>query len=289
MRLNIIFMTNPPPSPLARLLPAFLLAMTLAAQEKTAEKKEGPIQDNSFLVEEAYNQEAGVVQHISTFTRYQETKDWLYTFTQEWPIGGITHQLSYTLPWQRLGASLDGKQAFGDVALNYRYQLLGDGDAKVAVAPRLSVLLPTGDEKKGYGRGATGVQVMLPVSWVLTDSLVSHWNIGATRTPNAKNTDGEKATTQDLAFGQSFIWLANPRFNVMLEYVHTRNQAVVGPGRTELQTATYLSPGIRWAYNFPSGLQIVPGIAVPIGVGASRGEKAIFLYLSFEHPFLKGK
>jgi len=285
MRLNIKNMTPSAPSLLQRLLPALLLATALTAQEK----KEGPIQDNSFLVEEAYNQEAGVVQHISTFTRLQESKDWLYTFTQEWPVGGITHQLSFTLPWQRLGSSLDGKQAFGDVALNYRYQLLGDGDAKVAISPRLSVLLPTGNEKQGYGRGATGIQVMFPISYVLSDSFVAHSNIGATRTPNAKNTDGEKATTQDLALGQSFIWLAHPRFNVMLEYVHTRSQAVVGPSQTQVQTATYLSPGIRWAYNFPSGLQIVPGIAVPIGVGASHGEKAIFLYLSFEHPFTKGK
>jgi len=285
MRLKIIFMMTPTSSPLRRLLPALLLATALTAQEK----KEAPIQDNSFLVEEAYNQEPGVVQHISTFARYQESKDWLYTFTQEWPVGGLAHQLSYTLPWQRLGASLDGRQAFGDVTLNYRYQLLGDGEAKVAIAPRLSVLLPTGDEKLGYGRGATGVQVMLPVSWVLSEALVSHWNLGATRTPNAKNALGEQATTQDLALGQSFIWLVNPRFNVMLEYVHTRSQMVAGPDQTQVQTATYLSPGIRWAYNFPSGLQIVPGIAVPIGVGASRGEKAVFLYLSFEHPFGKGK
>ncbi len=288
MRLNIINMKTLTPL-LRHLLPALLLVAPLTAQEKTPEKKEGPIQDNSFLVEEAYNQEAGVVQHISTFTRYQDSKDWIYTFTQEWPVGGLKHQFSFTLPWQRLGASLDGKQAFGDVALNYRYQLLGDGDAKVAISPRLSVLLPTGDEKIGYGRGATGIQVMFPLSLVLTDTLVAHSNLGATRTPNAKNTLGEKATTQDLALGQSFIWLAHPRFNVMLEYVHTRSQAVLGPDRTQAQTATYLSPGIRWAYNFPSGLQIVPGIAVPFGVGASRGEKAIFLYLSFEHPFTKGK
>jgi hypothetical protein len=240
-------------------------------------------------VEEAYNQEAGVVQHISTFSRNQESKDWLYTFTQEWPMGGLTHQLSYTLPWQRLNSSLDGKQAFGDVALNYRYQLLGDGEAKVAIAPRLSLLLPTGDEKTGNGRGATGVQVMLPVSWVLGEALVAHSNLGATRTPKARNPLGERATTQDLALGQSFIWLASPRFNVMLEYVHTRTQAVTGADQTQVQTATYLSPGIRWAYNFPSGLQIVPGIALPIGVGASRGEKAVFLYLSFEHPFTKTK
>ena len=264
-----------------------LAASPLLLAQTPPPKGEGPIQDNSFLVEEAYNQEPGVVQHISTFTRFQESKDWVYTFTQEWPVGGLTHQLSFTLPWQRLNSSLDGKQAFGDVALNYRYQLLGDGEAKIAISPRLSVLLPTGDEKRGYGRGATGVQVMLPVSWVLSDALVAHTNLGGTRTPNAKNALGEKATTQDVTFGQSFIWLASPRFNVMLEYVHTSAQVVVGPDQTQRQSSTYLSPGIRWAYNFPSGLQIVPGIAVPIGVGASRGEKAIFLYLSFEHPFGK--
>ena len=268
-------------------LPVLLLAASLNAQEKAAEKKEGPIQDNSFLIEEAYNQEAGVVQHISTFTRFQESKDWIYTFTQEWPVGSIQHQLSFTLPWQRLAASLDGKQAFGDVALNYRYQLLGDGDAKVAISPRLSVLLPTGDEKKGYGRGATGVQLMLPMSLVLSESFVAHTNVGMTLTPKAKNPLGEKANTQDVTLGQSLIWLAHPRFNVMLEYVHTQAQAVAGPDRTEKVTSTYLSPGIRWSYNFPSGLQIVPGLAMPIGVGASRGEKAIFLYLSFEHPFMK--
>jgi hypothetical protein len=271
--------------PLWPLLPAFLLATALSAQEKQA----GPIQDNSFLVEEAYNQEPGVVQHISTFTRYQESKDWIYTFTQEWPVGGLAHQLSYTLPWQRLGTSLDGRQAVGDIAVNYRYQLLGDGNAPVAIAPRLSVLLPTGDEKLGYGRGAVGIQVMLPISWVLSDAFVTHSNLGGTRTPNARNALGEKATAQDLTLGQSLIWLATPRFNVMLECVHTRTQVVIGPDQTQTQTATYLSPGIRWAYNFPSGLQIVPGIAVPIGVGASRGEKAVFLYLSFEHPFTKVK
>src|SRR5215475_6685724 len=47
--------------------------------------KESPIQDNSFLIEEAYNQERHVVQHISTFSRMWNSKDWNYTFTQEWP------------------------------------------------------------------------------------------------------------------------------------------------------------------------------------------------------------
>ncbi len=269
------------PRLLRRGLPALLIATSLAAQER----KEGPIQDNSFLVEEAYNQETGVVQHISTFTRYQETKDWIYTFTQEWPVFSQKNQLSFTLPWQRLDGSPDRKQAFGDVALNWRYQLVGDGSTPVAFAPRLSVLLPTGDEKTGYGKGATGYQVNLPVSFTLGESFVGHFNAGGTLTPRARNADGDRATTRDFMLGQSLIWLADSRFNVMLEYLYTSAEVITGPGRTQRQGASYLNPGIRWAHNFPSGLQIVPGIAVPIGVGASRGEKAIFLYLSFEHPF----
>jgi hypothetical protein len=55
--------------------------------------------------------------------------------------------------------------------------------------------------------------------------------------------------------------------------------------KTEWSNALYLNPGIRWAYNFKNGLQIVPGIAVPLGIGPSAGEKGILLYLSFEHPF----
>ncbi|MGZ8391565.1 MAG: hypothetical protein ACXWWK_01855, partial [Gemmatimonadales bacterium] len=55
------------------------------------------IQDNSFLIEEAYNQESGVVQHISTFALAADGDAWGYGFTQEWPLGGIRHQFSYTV------------------------------------------------------------------------------------------------------------------------------------------------------------------------------------------------
>ena len=62
-----------------------------------------PISDNSFLVEEAYNQEAGVVQHISGFTRTSGASGWGYSLTQEWPLGGRRHQLSYTVPLTSTG------------------------------------------------------------------------------------------------------------------------------------------------------------------------------------------
>ena len=75
-----------------------------------------------------------------------------------------------------------------------------------------------------------------------------------------------------------------PRFNVLVETSTNRYQQVVGPARTEWTSVTYVSPGIRWAHNFASGLQVVPGIAFPIGIGSSAGERGIFLYLSLEAP-----
>jgi hypothetical protein len=246
-----------------------------------------PIQDNSFLVEEAYNQEFGVVQHISTFTRFWNSEDWSYSFTQEWPVpGDARHQLSYTLVLSDPGAS-SGGPGIGDVALNYRYQLVGNGDARVAFAPRLSLMFPTGNVTQGRGAGGFGLQTSLPLSVVVSKNLVTHWNLGATAVPHAENAARERATTVGYNLGQSFVWLARPRFNVLLETVFSSSQAVIAPDRTAWSNSLLLNPGVRWAYNFKNGLQIVPGVAVPIGVGPSAGEKGLFLYLSFEHPFRK--
>jgi hypothetical protein len=41
---------------------------------------------------------------------------------------------------------------------------------------------------------------------------------------------------------------------------------------------------VRWAHNFTNGLQIVPGVSVPMGAGPSAGERGVIFYLSFEHP-----
>ena len=248
------------------ILSALLLAMPLAAQ--TPAEPESQIQDNSFLIEEAYNQDPGVVQHIQTFSRATRGGDWLYTFTQEWPAPTIKHQLSYTLAM----AQFDGEQGIGDVALNYRYQWIGDADAKLAVSPRLTLLLPTGNERRGLGSGGTGIQVMLPASTVLTPSLVAHWNLSATLTP--------KTHTHNITAGNSFVWLANHRFNVLVETLWSRTS-----DRSGHDSQTTVSPGIRWSYDFPSKLQIVPGLAFPIA--NHGGGKSVFLYLSFEHPFVK--
>ncbi len=239
------------------------------------------IQDNSFLLEEAYNQDPGVVQHISQFTREPGSGSWLYAFTQEWPVGGIRHQLSYTIPL----ASVDDRRGIGDIQLNYRYQLVGDAAARVAVAPRLSVSLPTGSYRGGLGAGAPAYTIDVPVSTLLSNAWIAHWNAGGSWTPSARNAAGERANTAAENIGASVIWIGSSVLDILLESVYTRFQTVSAPGRTSWESAWLLSPGIRWAYEYPSGLQIVPGIAFPIGIGPSRGTRQILIYVSFEHPF----
>lgn len=243
------------------------------------------IQDNSFLLEEAYNQEAGVVQHISFFERSFDGAGWVYAFTQEWPFRGLRHQVSLTLPIQDTGSA--GSTGVGDVALNYRYQVLGDGAARLAVTPRLSLLVPSGSSQKGLGTGGAGIQAGLPLSWAASSRLTLHTNAGFTHTPSAQNALGDEAAASAFSLGQSAIAIVSPRFNLMLEAVWSRAQSVTDKGRTEWSESAYLSPGIRWAHNLSNGLQIVPGVAVPIGIGPSKGDNGLLLYLSFEHAFRK--
>jgi len=239
-----------------------------------------PIQDNSFLIEEAYNQEAGVIQHINTFKRMRNG-DWEYTFTEEIPVISQKHQFSFIIPVQNAGNGT----GVGDIALNYRYQLVSN--KKTAVAPRFSVLLPTGDEKRDRGAGGVGLQFNLPVSYQFSRRFVSHTNAGFTYTPRAKNTLGERARTTDFNLGQSLVWLAAKRFNVLFETVWNNTETVTGFRQTERENEVLINPGVRWAIDFSNGLQIVPGVAVPFGVGPSRGERGIFFYLSIEHPIKK--
>jgi hypothetical protein len=255
-----------------------------AGTQHPAPDSTAPIQDNSFLIEESYNQESGVVQHINAFARFRESEAWVYTFTQEWPLASQRHQLSFSIPFQTAGEEFDGT-GLGDVAVNYRYQLVSGEASAAAVAPRVSVVLPTGDAREARGAGAAGVQVNLPVSVTLSEHFVTHLNAGASYTPSAESALGEEADIVAYNLGQSLIWLARPSFNVMLELAWTSTEEPTGPDRTARGTTCFIAPGVRGAFNFASGLQIVPGLAFPIGLGDSEGETAVFAYLSFEHPF----
>jgi len=240
------------------------------------------IQDNSFLIEEAYNQERGVVQHINNFVRSPGGDSWAYNFTQEWPLGGIRHQLSYSVPVQH---DADGT-GLADVGVHYRHQLIGNPAAPVVFAPRLSFYLPTGDHEAGRGFGGVSLQTNLPLTLVLAPKLVSHWNAGLTLTPSAKSLAGSEATTASVNLGSSAIWLLHPSFNLMVEALWLSVESAGTPG-TERSEVLLLNPGFRAAINLANDLQVVPGLGYTFDPGSSSDQEALFVYLSLEHPFTR--
>jgi len=275
-----------PKAPFSRSPVLLAAAAWLLVGTARAEQTPEPLQDNSFLVEEAYNQEYGVVQNINNVTRSWSHQDWAYAFTQEWPIDwDPRHQLSYTIPFLHADDFPGTGLGIGDVLLNYRYQLVGDGKAAVAIAPRLSLLVPSGSTKAGRGVGGFGVQTNWSVSAVLSEAWVTHWNAGATIVPHAESAEGATASTTAFNVAQSVVWLLRPRFNLLVETVYVNSADVTAPHRTEREETLFVSPGVRWGWDLPGGLQVVPGVGVPIGVGPSAGERMVFVYLSFEHPF----
>lgn len=249
------------------------------------DKAEPAIEDNSFLIEEAYNQEPGVVQHISSFALAGANhKDYFYSFTQEWPFTGQKHQLSYTVPVSRFQGQSAG---FGDILLNYRYQL-GAGESRWAMAPRLSLVLPTGSVDKGLGDGSPGIQVNLPFSYHLGPQVVTHLNAGGTVLPWAKGPSiggkRPKRTVSSVFAGGSLIAPVTLPVQLMFESLVTYDGAIDGAGDVQHTSSWIINPGVRAALNVGS-LQIVPGFAVPFTRSGGETVHDYFLYLSFEHPF----
>jgi hypothetical protein len=279
-----------------------LLPALATAQEGEAED-EVKIADNSFLVEEAYNQEAGIVQHIFNFVPSWERgpnarRNFDVLFTQEWPVFSQRHQLSYAVPLRRFdesppaGGGAEGG-GLGDILLSYRYQLSNgeDGRLPFACAPRASLIFPSGDVEKGLGDGKLGYQFNLPISkefarWAF------HFNAGLTKIP------GSRAGVDPLVsfagrdldgynLGASAIYFLKPNFHLMLETVALWDDELEADGAERHLFQSVVSPGFRWAPYTEGDTQWVLGMGLPIGISSDAPDIGIIFYMSFEHRFLK--
>lgn len=237
------------------------------------------ITDNSFLVEEAFNQDPRIFQNIFMVTR-THSGDWDASFTQEWPVPGERHQLSVTLPFSvesHLGA-------IGDVLINYRLQVSEEQHGHPAFAPRASVVLPSSVDGRELGLRGAGCQFNLPFS-ERAGAVYFHWNAGVTLLRDAA-TDAEGAPIAEwtsLPSGAGSVIVAvRPMFNLMLETVV--QEEVLSSG--SLGTTTTIVPGFRTGWNIRPEHQIVIGIGVPLTAGA-RHDKAALAYFSYELPFAK--
>ncbi len=258
----------------------------LIAQEQKETQFAKAIEDNSYFIEEAYNQEDGVVQHVSNgYYKMSPTKDFMYSFTQEWPVGSQKHQFSYTIGYSWLNSN--SANGIPDFLINYRYQLTGHDDF-ITLAPRFSVILPTGNENKGLGNGVLGYQFNLPMSKRLTNAFACHANVGLTLLPGVKTVDlsnnENKNNLLNINMGASVIWLATQKLNLMFEILHNIYRIPNPSNKMVTVHETIVSPGFRYAIDVKQ-LQIVPGIAIPTTIRDGKSDTGIFFYLSFEHPF----
>jgi hypothetical protein len=260
------------------------------------------IEDNSFLIEEAYNQEAGVVQHIFT-AQWGENRDehphehgWNLNFTQEWPIFSERHQFSYSLPFTFIRSGGAHQDGIGDILFNYRLQVLEESQRLPAFAPRFSLIVPTGSRDKGTGNGVVGYQWNLPFSKILAPRWATHVNLGLTYLPGVRvpiepvfpsfQSLSESHSLLSYNLGVSAIFALFPRFHLMLEWIGTFEQGLNDQGKKEHDFNTVISPGARAAVVNRDELQIVLGIAAPIGLTRPAQDHAVFLYFSVEHNFL---
>jgi hypothetical protein len=240
-------------------------------------------------VEEAYNQDPGVVQHIfNVLYNLRSPRDVQFSFTQEWPVLSQKHQLSYTIPAVFQEGGPDG---LGDIFLNYRYQLFNEDDW-AAVSPRISIIFPTGNNDKGTGFGTTGAQINFPVSKRWTNHFITHFNVGGTFLPNVKQTLSTgilaKKTLLFANVGLSLGWLATKHFNVMLEYTTNFNSEIDDFGNLHRFNQYTVNPFFRGSIEVGK-LEIVPGISFPFTWNDGVFQPGVFFYLSFEHPFMKTK
>jgi hypothetical protein len=251
------------------------------------------ISDSSFLIEEAYNQEPGVVQHIFNvvYNNDWRRRGWVFGFTQEWPIFSQDHQISYTIPSYHLAEGSDRLHGIGDVLLNYRYQALEEGAKSPAFAPRFSLILPSGSRRRGTGNGVVGYQWNLPFSKKVASRVALHANFGVTYLPHVRvplADTGRLSPKRSLVsynLGGSAIYAPLPRLHLLLEWVGNFEESLNDNGRRERAFKPVLSPGFRTAAVNREELQIIVGAASPIGLNRRADNHGAFLYLSVEHNF----
>jgi hypothetical protein len=262
-----------------------LIATPAAFAEEKDTRPAAGIQDTSFLIEEAYNQGPGVVQHISTLRRVNR-RDWHFNFTQEWPLGSQDDQFSYSVPYSWIRNDEDLRvDGFGDVLLNYRRQVWNENSFLPAFAPRLSLIVPTGSKSKGLGDGSYGFQTNLPFSKIVSDRVTLHANAGLT---HLFDVEGLGPTSYNL--GGSAIYAVTPEFNLMLEAIGDWEESVNDLKEIERQFTFTINPGFRSAVNFRDDSQLVWGFSVPIALSKGHSpDYGLFFYLSYEHDFLPKK
>ena len=255
------------------------------------------IEDNSMFIEEAFNQEAGVIQHISNFI--YNGGNFFYGYTQEIPLADVKQQFSFGFSYASFKKPTDPTNSnvktngIGDILLNYRPLVWGKNDWALVI-PRFTVIVPTGNAQYGFGQGGWGGQFNLAVTKRLNSKITTHYNAGYTVIAKADHHIYSADGTPTLAYeknigtsnvGASAIWLVKPKFNFMVEYVATFSKSIEDDGKLVGLNNSIINPGFRFAIDVGK-IQIVPGLGLPFNFTSKHLDgTGVFFYLSIEPAY----
>jgi len=254
-------------------------------------------EDNSFLFDEAINQEKGIMQYVSNlYFDNVNGGNLLYSFTQEIPVGGEQHQLNYSLLYHLDRATPSGQRSsgFGDISVGYHYKLTGKRD-KVMVIPGITVIIPTGNSQEGRGIGGAGAQATVTFTKRLSHRLVTHYNIGYTFISQAdrytySNTDSPVlAYERNLHYaglGAGATWYVSRKKVLFAELISNFVTDINQDGSLRHRNISTINPGFRFCID-ANNVQIVPGVSSPIILtDGAFSRMGIFFYLSIESEYL---
>lgn len=271
------------------------------SQPPEGNSEPGHIRDNAFLVEEAFNQEAGEVQHVFNWIQLWDraadirTRDFAMTYTMEVPLGSQLHQFSFTTQFldsfeKPMGGAAEQQGGVGDTFLNYRYQLLSD-DEFLWCAPRFSLIVPTGDERFDLGSGQLGYQLNLPISRY-GDRFDFHFNAGYTLIPGVQAQLPAvfplvEHDLQGYNLGGSVFWKPQVNLNFFVEGLALWSDQIDELGTKTDVMQVFLNPGMRYAVCQFDEVEWVLGLSVPVGLTSDTPDIGVFAYMSVEHLFRK--
>lgn len=255
------------------------------------------LEDNSMLIDEAFNQEAGIIQHISNMVVSDKMLN--YSYTQEIPLVSHKHQLSFTFSYAWLKktgqytipagipASTSG---FGDIMLSYHPLIAGKHNWALIV-PRITIIFPTGNAPSGFGNGGWGSQLNVAVTKRLSKKITAHTNTGYTYIIHADHylyeSNGTPANRYEknitsVNLGASLVWLAHKKMHLLTEYILSCGKRIGDDGHLINDQLMTVNPGIRYAFDVGK-VQIVPGAGIPLNFSNGAFESAgTFFYLSVE-------
>jgi hypothetical protein len=249
---------------------ATALALTVAGAEAADPPAGAPppgfLLSNAILVETAYHQEADELESTLAFSTDRRRRG--LTFSQEWPLGSERHQLSIEVPAATQASTAWGDLQVAAVGLSYGYLLRRAETSRVIASPTVGLALAAGFEDD---EPATGVEVALPVSAMLSDHFATTTRLGVE--VGLGGAHGEEETPVVFEVGQSLVWMARPTLNVVLDVTWEREEE----GHA---AEVVVCPGVRWAHRLRGGVVVVPAVGA---YHSSHRGMGVILSASIEH------